>query len=95
VTARVGVKFGFEYRIVGEPADAPVTIERVTIFPPRGCGIPTLAKTIYREEVVGQNRIGEVADRGYEFDHPWELVPDFGDLNSGMRIANLWTRALR
>jgi len=57
-----------------EPADAPVTIERVTFFARGAAEIPTTGETIYREEVVGQTA-SERSRTRLRFDHPWELVP--------------------
>jgi uncharacterized protein DUF3859 len=75
VPAKLGVKFGFDYRIVGEPQDAPVPIKVVTVFPTVGIRNPETGETIYREETVRERLIGRMSGKGYGFDHAWELVP--------------------
>ena len=91
VPAKLGIKFGFEYRIVGEPQDAPVPIKVVTVFPTGGIRNPETGETIYREEVVRERLIGRMSGKGYGFDHTWELVPGpwrFELWYSGRKLAD-------
>ena len=91
VPAKLGLRFGFEYRIVGEPDDAPVPIKEVTVFPIQGLRSPETGKTIYREEIEREGRIGKVSGKGYGFDHAWELVPGtwrFELWYSGRKLAD-------
>jgi hypothetical protein len=75
VPAQHGMQFGFRYRIVGAPNGAPITVTKVTIFPPPGLHKPGVAKPIQRYQYTLSRKIGETSFTDYSFDHPWELVP--------------------
>ena len=45
IPARLGVRFGFRFDVVGEPQGKTVTLHAVTIFPPPGLRNPALAAT--------------------------------------------------
>jgi hypothetical protein len=75
VPAQRGVHFGFRYKIVGAPANAPVTLTKVTIFPPDGLHKPGLAKPILRNQYDLVRKTGQTSFTDYSFDETWELVP--------------------
>lgn len=75
VPAQHGVHFGFRYRIVGAPNGAPITVTKVTIFPPPGLHKPGAAKPIQRSQYTLPRKIGESSYTDYSFDDPWELAP--------------------
>jgi hypothetical protein len=66
VPAKNDVVFGFVYRIVGEPKDGPVTIKRVTVFPPSGLYNPKTGKTTFKEVADVPRKIGELNAANYK-----------------------------
>lgn len=83
VPAQLGVKFGFEYVIVGSPANGQATLTKVTIFPRAGLRVPG-SGPVYRTDYPLTRTIGSVQYTGYQFDNPWELVP-------GVWTLELWS----
>jgi hypothetical protein len=81
VTARLGERFGFRYRIVGHGKS--VTLKRVIHFPEPGLHNPDTEESILTSKVVFERAIGEVHFFGYSLDHDWEIVP-------GTWIFELW-----
>ncbi len=82
IPARMGVQFGFRYRLDGAPTGGVVTLTRVTRFPqpvkPSGGSV---AQSLSDRDVP--MRIGTESYIGYGFDHAWELV-------SGRWAIELW-----
>src|SRR5689334_9383763 len=82
IPVRMGVQFGFRYRLDGAPPGGIVTLTRVTRFPapvkPSG-GL--MAQSLSDRSVP--MRIGTESYVGYGFDHEWELV-------SGRWAIELW-----
>jgi Domain of unknown function (DUF3859) len=81
--ARKGVRFGFEYRLIGAPDGAKVAIRRVTIFPSGGLRNAETGQVAQNDEVTVQNTIGELSLKGYGLDNDWEAVP-------GVWIQQIW-----
>ena len=83
IPAKVGIKFGFRYIIVGEPLDSRVTLKAVIVYPPAGVVSPKsgLLHTISypKPGQIGAN----VSFVGYSADEAWELVP-------GIWTVQLW-----
>ena len=76
VPAKLGVRFGFRFVVVGAPANAKVTLRKITHFPPGGLQPPAPREALSRSEsTITRNIGGEVSYTGYAFDDPWELVP--------------------
>jgi hypothetical protein len=75
IPARLGVRFGFEYLLVGAPQGGTVPIRVVTKFPKQGVRNPQTRTTTYREEIVINKLVGQRGYSGYGFDKEWELVP--------------------
>jgi hypothetical protein len=76
VPAKLGVRFGFGYVVVGSPQGAKVTLRKVTRFPPPGLKSPAAKQALKFSEVAVTRTIGREAGYvDYGFDDPWELVP--------------------
>ncbi len=75
VPARIGLEFGIQYRIVGEPKGALVPIRIVNVYPKQGLRNPKTGKTVRRAEIMRKKIIGDVIYTGYGFENAWEIVP--------------------
>jgi len=75
IPARVGLWFGFEFRIVGLPADGSAILKRTTIYPDGGVRNPATGKAVTRDEVTDTYKADGVPFVGFRFDHDWEMVP--------------------
>jgi hypothetical protein len=75
VPAQIGVRFGFEYKLVGKPAGKTFSLKKVTVFPPEGLRSPTVAQPLQHSDTTVTAKLGEKTYVGYRFDDPWELVP--------------------
>jgi len=76
VDGKVGRQFGIEFRLDGEPADAPVTLHVALSFPPQGIRNPnTGAKMETARIAFPDMKIGALCLVGYGFDNAWEIVP--------------------
>ena len=75
VPMQIGVRFGFQYRIVGSPLDARVTLRKVVVYPSAGIVPAQTKQRIFRDDSKLTAVIGAVEYTGYRFDDPWELVP--------------------
>jgi hypothetical protein len=76
VPAKLGVRFGFGYVVVGSPEGAKVTLRKVTRFPPPGLKSPAAKEALKFSEVAVTRTIGREAGYvDYGFDDPWELAP--------------------
>lgn len=74
VPARLGTRFGTEYRIVGSPNGQPVQLRSVVRIPEPGITNPVNGNT-YRESVrVFTATIGATDITGYSFDQEWEIL---------------------
>jgi hypothetical protein len=74
VPARLGVNFGFRFRIIGKKG-ATVTLKKVTLIPQPGIQNPKTGDTKVRSEVSLEKTIGDKEYSGYGFDSAWEIVP--------------------
>ena len=83
IPARKGVQFGFEYRLVGQPQDATVSLKSVTLFPGTGLVNPDTGQAAMRSENVIAKNIGPLYLTGYKFEKDWELVP-------GQWVMQIW-----
>jgi hypothetical protein len=73
VPARIGTRFGFRFRVVGND-DAGYTLKLVTIVPGPGLRNPTTGNITVRGEEPLVGKVGLPQYRGFRFDHPWELA---------------------
>ena len=70
-----GVHFGFQYRIVGTPADARVELRRVDLYPAPDLVPPGKSQPVRQDEEKIVERIGNLTFAGYTLDAPFEMVP--------------------
>jgi hypothetical protein len=75
IPARLGVEFGFRYKIYGQPNGAEIQLKKITLVPQPGLRNPNTGNTLVRGEIVYTEKIGVTRYKGYHFDDPWELVP--------------------
>jgi hypothetical protein len=75
ITAQLGVRFGIQYRVVGQPSGGDVTVHTILRFPAGGLHPPTSSQPVYVSERDPVVKLGEVTYRGYRFDNSWEQVP--------------------
>ena len=75
IPARLGIEFGFQYIVVGEPAGAEVTLDIVNIYPEQGLPTPGSTEHLFRSEYSRTKKIGEIEYLGYGFENAWEVVP--------------------
>ncbi len=87
IPAKLGTKFGFRYRIVGNSWDAPVAIKVVTLYPPAGAVSPKLG-LIHSASILKTAHIGASNAIAYSADEPWEMVP-------GVWTIQLWVGSKR
>jgi Domain of unknown function (DUF3859) len=74
VPAKMGVRFGFRYKVIGAPAGKAVTLRVVTRFPPQGLRNPAKQTNSHRDEYTRTANIGKPAVDGYAINHSWERV---------------------
>ena len=90
VPARVGVEFGYRYKIVGQPttalagqnnatmagqADPKVTLKYVTHIPPPGIRNPATKNVTLTNIFYQDHKVGEELYRLYRLTDSWEVVP--------------------
>ncbi len=75
IPGRLGLEFGFQYVIVGEPAGAEVPVDITYGFPPPGLVDPADPKPMLESRITRQKMIGETIYLGYGFENDWEIVP--------------------
>jgi len=76
IDGRLGVSFGLEYALIGQPAGAEVPITIVVNLPKEGLRNPAKGERMYREQWVPSHKtIGGANIVGYTFEHAWEVVP--------------------
>jgi hypothetical protein len=73
VPARLGIRFGTRFRVVGAPANQTVTLRSIWRIPEPGIQKPETG-TLYRQSIAeSENAIGALTMRGYTFDAHWEI----------------------
>jgi Domain of unknown function (DUF3859) len=75
VPARIGVEFGLEYRIAGEPEGTEITLEFLVNYPEAGIADPESPMPLRETKYELAKPIGELLYFGYGFENDWELVP--------------------
>jgi hypothetical protein len=83
IPAARGIRFGFRYRVFGEPA-GQVALRMVNHYPADGLRNPATNKVHYTGEVVQPAIAGGISlYTGYGFDEDWEVVP-------GIWVFEIW-----
>jgi hypothetical protein len=73
VPARLGIRFGTRFSVVGAPANKSVSLRSIWRIPDPGIVKPETG-TVYRQSVAETPAaIGAITLRGYGFDDPWEI----------------------
>lgn len=67
--------FGFEFRVVGKPAHATVTLQKTTVYPAGGVRSPQASAPLEQNNSIQTVKIGEVGYTGYRLDDDWGMVP--------------------
>jgi hypothetical protein len=75
IPARLGISFGFSYRIIGSPANGRVTLKDVNIVPEPGLRNPKTRNIIFREEVAVVRTMRGVHRSDYSLGQEWTLLP--------------------
>jgi len=74
VPAQIGVTFGFRYKLVGTPNEAPVDLREVIIFSSTGIVPKGSSSPIAQDEFTLQTRIGEINYTAYTLEDSFELL---------------------
>lgn len=83
VPAQLGIRFGFQYRLIGSPPGREARLRGVWHIPAPGITNPVNGNT-YRESARDFTAlIGDTQIHGYGFDQPWEIV-------EGEWILEIW-----
>ena len=82
VPAKVGIQFGFRYKIFGHPSGAPVETKAIFLYPQAGAVSPKMG-LLHSTSMSKTVRINESSGIAYSVDEPWELVP-------GIWTVQLW-----
>jgi uncharacterized protein DUF3859 len=83
IPARLGVAFGYTFKIYGSPQGAPVTLRDINIVPEPGLRNPKTGSPVYREESNYTRKIGDTVRSDYQLSYDWTLVP-------GKWVFQLW-----
>jgi hypothetical protein len=83
IPAQIGITFGFRYKLIGKPYDAPVDLRKIVIFPSPGLIPSPSARPIAQDEFALHTRIGQPSYASYTLEDSFELVP-------GTWIIEIW-----
>jgi hypothetical protein len=75
VRAKIGVTFGFQFKINGAPDGGLVTLRIVTRYPRPGAMPPGAAHPLRTTEQPLRRKLNHVIEAGYTLQEPWELIP--------------------
>ena len=75
IPAKQGVRFGFQYVVVGNPTGAAIPIRQVWIYPTPGVRNPTTQQLYPRSEVASNVTVGVPLVMTYTLDNDWEVAP--------------------
>lgn len=74
IPGELGMRFGYQFEVVGYPQGAETTLRFVTRFP-RPMRNPNTGRSARTTEQMRRTYVGETSYRGYRFDEPWEIIP--------------------
>jgi hypothetical protein len=83
VPAQLGIRFGFQYRLIGSPQGREVPLRGVWQIPAPGITNPVTGNTYRESRRDFTALIGDTQIHGYGFDHPWEIV-------AGNWVLEIW-----
>jgi Domain of unknown function (DUF3859) len=75
IPGRLGLEFGLQYVVVGEPAGDDVSLDFVLTYPAPGLVDPTDPQPILNTRFSRVKKIGDTVYLGYGFENDWEIVP--------------------
>ena len=75
IPGRLGVTFGFRYRVVGRPTGAELPVTQVLLLPAPGAKAPQGREPFTRDISEGNLVIGMTGREMMSFDELWEIVP--------------------
>ena len=83
IPGRLGVSFGFRYRVQGG-LGFMVPVRVVLKFPPQGLLTPGYDEPLLIDETETLRRLGDDVFSAHTFDYPWEIEP-------GIWTIELWS----
>jgi hypothetical protein len=83
IPAQIGTTFGFRYKLLGKPYDAPIDLRKIVIFPSPGLIPSPSSGPIAQDEFTLHTRIGHTSYASYTLEDSFELVP-------GTWIIEIW-----
>jgi hypothetical protein len=75
IPGKVGVLFGVRFQVSGSPAGETATLREVWRLPLPGARNPANGRVFLETSYDFKAIVGQIAFRGYGFDHEWEIVP--------------------
>ena len=75
IQGRLGLEFGLQYVVVGEPAGADVPLDFVVTYPEAGLVDPADPNRMLKSGFSRVKKIGDTVYFGFGFENAWEIVP--------------------
>ena len=75
IPGRLGVEFGLQYVVSGEPAGVDVPLDILLTYPAPGLVDPADPEPITETRFSRMKKIGDTVYLGYGFQNDWEIVP--------------------
>ena len=75
VPARIGVSFGFRYKVTGTPPGKTITVRKETHYPAPGALLPGAKSRLTVNSHQSTVRLDTVQFSGYMIAEPWERMP--------------------
>ncbi len=74
IPGRLGVRFGFRFKIIGTP-NAVVKLKKIVRIPSPGISNPNTGNVIMTSVYSRDSKVGDIDYTDYGFDDAWEIVP--------------------
>ena len=75
IPARIGISFGFRYRVSGKPPGKTIVVRKETHYPAPGAKPPGSKAVLTVNSTQTNVRLNNVLFSGYTLAEPWELIP--------------------
>lgn len=75
IPARIGVSFGFRYKVTGTPAGKTITVRKETHYPAPGALLPGAKSRLMVNSHQSTVRLDTIQFSGYMIAEPWERIP--------------------